>query len=163
MTAYAVSEDKVPGHPLDSLANFFVSQDWVFDRPQPDQLQVAVAGRQGAYRLSFLWQEEFSALQFSCACDIAVGAADEAPRALRAINEKLWLGHFDLTGGEAVPTFRHTALLRGPQGGELVEDLIEIGLAECERHYNVFTMLADESLLTGANLDLALADEAGIA
>ena len=153
------------GNPLDSVADFLANQDWVFNRPQPEELLVSVPGRQGTYNLIFFWQAEFGALQFFCECDLSLEAADAdaVNHALRAINERLWLGHFDLTGkARAVPTFRHTLLLLGALGAEPVEDVVEIGLAECERHYNVFAMLGAAPVARAA-LDLALVDEAGVA
>jgi len=56
------------------------------------------------------------------------------------INEKLWLGHFDLDPDEGTPTFRHTTLLRGIKGAstEQMEDLVDIALVEVERFYPAF-------------------------
>ncbi len=59
---------------------------------------------------------------------------------LATINERMWLGHFDVDSDEHTPMFRHTTLLRGAQGAsvEQLEDLVDIALTECERFYPAF-------------------------
>ena len=152
-------------NPLDSVEDILISHDWIFNRPNPDELTVQVTGKGGSYRLTFIWQEEYSAMQFFCEYDLRIPTArqDLAGRALRRINERLWLGHFDVADTGA-PCFRHTSLFRGwthSSGAEHVEDLVDIALAECERHQNIFAMLSGALHLDNDVLTLMLADEAG--
>jgi hypothetical protein len=153
------------GNPLDSVEDFLSGNDWVFSRPNPDELTVGILGRIGSYRLTFLWQEEFSAMQFFCEYDLRVPKErmETAGRALRVINERIWLGHFDLPES-GLPCFRHTSLFRGwmhASGAEHIEDLVEIALAECERHHNIFNMLAGSLYLDESIMALMLSDDAG--
>ena len=55
-------------------------------------------------------------------------------------NEKLWLGHFDLWSEEGLPVFRHAVLFREgiAANAELIEDLVDIAVSECERFYPAF-------------------------
>ena len=59
---------------------------------------------------------------------------------LAMANEKLWLGHFDLWSDEGLPVFRHAVLFREGIGAsaELIEDLVDIAVSECERFYPAF-------------------------
>jgi hypothetical protein len=59
---------------------------------------------------------------------------------LAMANEKLWLGHFDLWSEEGLPMFRHSALFRDEAGAsvELIEDLVDIAITECDRFYPAF-------------------------
>ena len=59
---------------------------------------------------------------------------------LAMANEKLWLGHFDLWSEENLPVFRHALMLRDGVGvsTELLEDLVDIAVTECERFYPAF-------------------------
>ena len=59
---------------------------------------------------------------------------------LALINEKLWLGHFDLCSDYNMPMYRHTLLTRGWQrlSVEQLEDLVDVALCECERFYPAF-------------------------
>ncbi|HEX5319666.1 MAG TPA: YbjN domain-containing protein, partial [Stellaceae bacterium] len=75
---------------------------------------------------------------------------------LSLANEKLWLGHFDLSAGDNLPAFRHAVLLRGVAAPtpEQIEDLVEIAVAECERFYPAFQLViwggkpAEEAMAT---------------
>jgi hypothetical protein len=59
---------------------------------------------------------------------------------LAMVNEKMWLGHFDLWSEDGLPIFRHAMLLRGTQGAtaEQIEDLVNVALSESERFYPAF-------------------------
>ncbi len=154
------------GNPLDSVEDVLANQDWVFDRPTDDELSVVLSSRHGAYRITFVWQQEYSAMQFFCEFDMSVPAErrDSLARALQVVNARLWLGHFIIQENTGVPCFRHTCMFRGwthSAGTDHVEDLVEVALAECDRYYNVFTMLSGTFSPDEALLALALSDSAG--
>lgn len=153
-------------NPLDSIEDILSGQDWVFSRLTNDELAVQVHGKECSYSLTFIWQEEYHAMQFFCEYDLRVPKkrVDLTRRALAVINESLWLGHFDITSATDAPCFRHTSLFRGmthSSGAEHVEDLMEIALAECERHYHSFNMLATSLYMDDELLKLTLTDSAG--
>ena len=62
---------------------------------------------------------------------------------LAYVNEKALIGHFDYWTEEGMVVFRQALLLRGGLGAttEQIEDLMEIGLSECERFYPAFQFL----------------------
>jgi hypothetical protein len=129
-------------NPLDVLEELVAANEWRFDRSSDDEMVVEITGRWCEYRMHFVWQEDLSAMYFSCLFDLRVpahrrGAVSEL---IVMMNEKLWLGHFDLCSEELVPIFRHTVLLRGVGGAsvELLEDLVDIAVNECERFYPAF-------------------------
>jgi hypothetical protein len=103
---------------------------------------VEIAGRWCDYRLYFVWQQEVSAMQFSCQFDMKVPPPRRATvnELLAEVNGRMWLGHFDVCSDEHSPMFRHTTLLRGARAAsvEQLEDLVEIALSECERYYPAF-------------------------
>ncbi len=153
-------------NPLDSIEEIMAGQDWVFDRPNHDELQVRMSGAHGQYAMTFIWQEQHSAMQFFCELDLTIPAVrDELlSRTLRQINEKLWLGHFDVPRETGIPFFRHTSLFKGMQhssGADQVADLIEIALAECERFYNVFLLLSEAKNTQDSLMSLALSETRG--
>ena len=59
---------------------------------------------------------------------------------LALINEKMWLGHFDLWTDEGLPMYRHAIPLRGTSGlaPEQLNDLVEVAISESERFYPAF-------------------------
>lgn len=139
----AIVDPKGPtSNPLDLLEEIVGANDWAFDRASSEELAVEINGRWCDYRLFFWWQEDLGALHFSCALEARV-AADRRPEVhhlLALVNEKLWLGHFDLSSDDGQPMFRHTLLLRGAEAVsvEQMEDLVDIAMSECERFFPAF-------------------------
>ncbi len=129
-------------NPLDLLEEIVSANEWPFDRMSHDELMAEFAGHWCSYHLQFNWAEDLGAMHFSCVADMSVPKPrrEAAETLLACINPKLWLGHFELTRGKGLPLFRHTVLLRGGTGAsvEQLEDLMDIGLAECERFYPAF-------------------------
>lgn len=153
-------------NPLDGVEEFLSGNDWIFNRTSTDELTVNVTGRAGTYRMAFIWQEEFSAMQFFCEYDLRIPKERQelTGQALRVINERIWLGHFDVPVDTGLPCFRHTSLFRGwthSSNAEHVGDLVDIALSECERHHNIFRMLASSIGLDSDVMSLVLSDEAG--
>ena len=83
--------------------------------PSSARETVDVSGKLGTYRMVFLWQEEFSAMQFTCHYDMVLpgDTRDLVAIAMARVNAGLWLGHFDIAAENGVPRFRHTSLFRG--------------------------------------------------
>ncbi len=155
-------------NPLDSVEDIFFSNEWNFERETEDELSVTVTGKMGTYSMKFVWQEDFSAMQFTCSYDLCIPEArlGEAAIAASAINAKLWLGHFDIQPGTKEPCFRHTTLFRGVtgcSGAEHIEDLVDIALSECERYYSAFDLLSCTQKPKDGDLSLAMMDSAGAA
>lgn len=165
MTEMDLMEDI--SNPLDSVEEVLHSNEWVYDRPNDSEIVVQASSQRSHYRMTFLWQEEYSAMQFFCEVDECVPKKrmEMALRTLKTINERLWLGHFDLPDETRTPVFRYTCLFRGTQtsGLEQVEDIVEIGMAECERFHNTFSLLATAPTLSDETLALVLTDHTGAA
>ena len=126
-------------NPLDLLEEFVSANDWRFDRASDSDLVVEIRGRWCDHKMCFHWAENLSAIFFSCRLDQKVPSArrSQVHELLAAVNENLWLGHFDLTSEHATPMFRHTMPLRGASGAsvEQLEDLVDTAQTECERFY----------------------------
>lgn len=133
------------GNPIDLVEEIVVANDWAHDRASEEEMIVEISGRWCDYRLYFLWQEELSALHFSCGFDMKVPKRRRGPlyELLALANERLWLGHFDLAAGDTSPAFRYAILLRGigTASSEQVEELVDIALSECERFYPAFQLV----------------------
>lgn len=129
-------------NPLEVIEQIVAANDWPFDRSREDELAVTIAGTWCEYHMYFSWRDDFRALQMTCAFDFRVNerVRTSVCELLSMINERMWIGHFDLYSEEGYPMFRHTALLRGgwDTGSSQFEDMIEIALNECERFYPAF-------------------------
>lgn len=85
-------------NPLDGIEEIMLNHDWVFERRNEDELTVQISGKHGHYRMAFVWQEDYSAMQFCCVPDICIhkNKMEEAMHVVNRINSGLWLGHFDV-------------------------------------------------------------------
>jgi len=90
----------------------------------------------------FTWQEDSGGLALSCAFEskLPKPALQRVHSLLVMINEKLWLGHFDICSEDSTVMFRHSLLLRDGAGttAEHLQDLLDIAIEECERFYPAF-------------------------
>jgi hypothetical protein len=113
----------------------------------------------------FVWQREIGALQFTCQFDMKVPDAkrSDVNDLLAMLNNRLWLGHFDLDIQQNTPLFRYTVLARGERmpGVETLEDLVEIALTECERFYPAFQFVIWGGKRPGEAMAASMIDVAG--
>ena len=153
-------------NPLDTVEDVLVSHNWDFNRMGDDELLVNVVGKSGQYKLFFIWQEDMQALQFCAQLDLNIreNNMDVSRKALTHINESLWMGHFDLPECNPKPSYRYTCLLRGrshENANSMMEDLVDIALAQCEKHFPLFTLLSSANDINDDALSLALMDTEG--
>jgi len=145
MTALSTETEIVATNPIDLVEEIVLANEWPHDRSSDEEMVVEISGRWCDYRLLFVWQEEISALHFSCSFDMKVPKARKTPvyELLAIVNEKMWLGHFDVCSDTNLPMFRHAILLRGALGAsvEQLEDLVDMALSECERFYPAFQLV----------------------
>jgi hypothetical protein len=142
MASLDLGHETTRTHPLDTVEQFIAAQSYPYDRASEDEIALTVDGRWCVYRLWFAWEGEIDALLFSCAFDMKLPRKTHAGvnTLLALINERMWIGHFDIGAEEASPAYRHGMLLSGGAtlGLEQVEDLIDVAVAECERYYPAF-------------------------
>jgi hypothetical protein len=133
-------------HPLDIVEEVVTGNDWAFDRPAEDELMAEITGRHCDLRMMFLWREDMNALQFTCFFDARVpaGRRREVRELVATVNEKLWLGHFDIASDDGMPMFRHTLPVRGTGGPttEQVEDMLETAIGETDRFVPALQMVS---------------------
>ena len=129
-------------NPLDLVEKLAVANDWPFHRQSDEELACEVGGQWCQYKLWFAWHPEMGVMHLSCALDMKVPAKKTAAiwQLLARANEKLWLGHFEVWSEEGLPVFRHASLFREGASAsvQVVEDLVEIAVNECERFYPAF-------------------------
>jgi hypothetical protein len=135
-------ETKRAEHPVDVVEQLAATNDWSFDRDDEDEISIAVAGVWTEYQVAFTWLSDLETLHVSCAFDLK---PQERRRAevlslVTAINEQLWIGHFDFWPGEGVLMHRHGLMLSGgaqPSASQCAA-LLDNALTACERYYQAF-------------------------
>jgi hypothetical protein len=135
-------------NPLDMVEEIITLNDWSCDRASDEEMVVEIKGRWTSYRLYFVWHATEAALLFSCVFDSVAYDKDrlqEMNNLLSYVNQRLWMGHFELTPEDNSPAFRHTVLMRGQTEAsfEQMEDLMDVAMAECERFYPAFKLVTE--------------------
>jgi hypothetical protein len=72
MTDLTVDTFESRNNPLDILEELVDANEWQFDRNSAEEMMVELKGRWSDYRLYFVWQEDLSAISFSCIVDLRV-------------------------------------------------------------------------------------------
>jgi len=162
MTSLGIETAATTANPIDLVEEIVQANEWPHDRSCDEEMVVEITGRWCDYRLLFVWQGEINALHFSCGFDMKVPRPRRAAvyELLAAVNERLWLGHFDLAADDNSPAFRQGVLLRGTSSAsvEQIEDLVDISVSECERFYPAFQLViwggkTAEEAITAAMID----------
>src|SRR5258706_8200076 len=120
MTSVSTVEVHSPvGNPIDLVEEIVLANDWAHDRASEEEMVVEISGRWCDYRMYFLWQEELSALHFSCGFDMKVPKRRRGPlyELLALANERLWLRPFCPAARAAPPPLPHSPLFRGTRPG----------------------------------------------
>ncbi len=129
-------------NPIDVVERIVDKNEWTSDRRNDKEMAVQVPGRWCDYSLYFAWNDDASAMHFTCAFDMRVSEErrELIYELLTRINEKMWLGHFGIWEDEGLPMYRHGLPLRGARGPSTgqIEDLVDIAITECERFYPAF-------------------------
>lgn len=152
-------------NPVDEIEQLAHANDWTFERSSDDEITVSVAGHWCEYHVSFTWMDEFESLHLAAAFDLKVTSPrhTEVVRLLALVNERMWMGHFDLWSKEGVVIFRHTQLLAGdamPTTSQ-IEGLLAHAVETCERHYQAFQFVVWAGKSAQESLDTAMFETIG--
>lgn len=165
MTTLRVESDNLLSNPLDLVEQVIIDRDWAYDRPGDEELVTEITSAWCNYRIWFSWQAEQSALIFSCAFETKLPKNSRAKiyPLLVMVNEKLWVGHFDLMSEDNSIVFRHAMLMRGGcvASSEQLEDLMDIAVQECERFFPAFQALIWANKSPEEALEVAIFETVG--
>jgi hypothetical protein len=152
-------------NPLDVVERLAAVNDWSFERASDDEITLLVTGKWTDYQVSFTWMGDIEALHLACAFDLKVPERrrGEVQTLVSLINERLWVGHFDLWSGEGILMFRHALVLAGgvPASGKQCEVLLNTALDACERHFTAFQFVVWAGKSAREALDAAMFDTSG--
>lgn len=156
MTATALKKDEFY-NPLDIVEMVIMDRDWAFDRTSDTELVAQMQGQWCNYHVGFIWEESHQGLALSSAIDAKIPkpALPQVYALLAKVNEKLWLGHFDICADNFCIVFRYSLLLAHAANinTEQLSNLIDIAVQECERFYPALQSVAwggkspDEALM----------------
>ena len=104
--------ENLPLNPIDIVEEVIYEKKWSFSRADEYELVADISSKWCQYRLYFTWSENIRAISFTITFDLKFpqNKIIKAYELIGLINEKLWLGHFDITSKNGIPAFRHTIL-----------------------------------------------------
>ena len=152
-------------NPLDVVERLAAVNDWSFERASEDEITILVTGKWTDYQVSFTWMHDIEALHLACAFDLKVPERRraEVQALVSLINERLWVGHFDLWIKEGILMFRHALVLTGgvEASGKQCESLLGTALDACERYFTAFQFVVWAGKTAREALDAAMFDTSG--
>jgi len=158
-------ESAAATNPIDLLEEIVQANEWAHDRASDEEMVVEVSGRWCDYRMFFLWQQHTSALHFSCGFDMKVpkGRRGGVYELLAAVNEKMWIGHFDLWTQDGLIMYRHALVLAGgvEASSRQCEALLGTALDACERYFPAFQFVVWAGKPAREALDAAMFETQG--
>jgi len=152
-------------NPIDIVEDVIHGKKWSFSRSDDYELVAEIASQWCQYRLYFTWSEQIRAISFTVTFDIKFPQSkyQSAHELLALINEKLWIGHFDITKKNGIPAYRHTvlSLSKNEMLQHQLEDLVDIAIYECEKYYPAFQLVLFEDSLPSNALSVSTFDTIG--
>lgn len=153
-------------NPLESIELVLGANGWPYERMSEEEISATAKGKWCEYFLRFYWQEEGRILQLACILDLTVPSdrKREVYQALSMINERMWVGHFEMWDDDSVIMFRHATLAEEEATGvspATSSAVMEIALSECERFYPVFQFVAWTSKTPAEAIQAAMLNTEG--
>jgi len=152
-------------NPLDVVEQLANHNDWSFERSDEDEVTLVVTGRWADYQISFTWMTDIEALHIACAFDLKAQPMRriEVIELVAAINEQLWVGHFDFWSKDDLVMFRQALVLTGGVAATdaQCETLLATAVEACERYYQAFQFVVWAGKSARDALDATLFETSG--
>ena len=152
-------------NPLDVVERMAAGNNWPFERAGEDEIGLVVTGRWTNYQVSFTWMGDIEALHLACAFDMKIPQArrDAVQRLIAAINEQLWVGHFDIWTHTGMIMYRQALVLPGGMAASTAQCEVMLGNAvnACERYYPAFQFVVWSGKTAAEAMSAAMFDTVG--
>ena len=131
--------------PLDVIEHVLSAENLAFDRTEDGDLAFTLAGDWKDYELWFAWRPEADCLQLCLSMDIRAKKPRRtaAYELLSLINQRVWLGHFEVWTEEGEVVFRHAMALPTGERPTLAQaaSMIDAAVEAADRFYPAFDFL----------------------
>ena len=131
--------------PLDVVEHVLSAENLEFDRTEDGDLAFALAGDWKDYELWFAWRPEADCLQLCLSLDMKASRQQrgQAYELLSLINQRVWLGHFEVWADEGEVVFRHAMAMPSGDRPSLSQaaSMIDAAVEAADRFYPAFDFL----------------------
>lgn len=133
-------------HPIDIVETLAEHHAWQFDRVGDDQIAMAVEGQWRSYSLTLAWSGADETLRLICTfeMDPPEDRLPELYETLNLANDQVWSGGFAYWRPQSLMVWRYGLMLGGGQmaAPEQIDRMIHAAVANCERFYPAFQLVA---------------------
>jgi hypothetical protein len=152
-------------NPLAVVEDVAADNNLAFERSGDDEITIVSKGDWTDYQLSFTWMTEIEALHLACAFDMKIPEPrrGEVQRLIAAINEQLWVGHFDIWTHTGMIMYRQALVLPGGIQASTAqcETMLVSALHACERYFPAFQFVVWAGKSAAEAMSAAMFDTAG--
>jgi len=131
--------------PLDVVERVLVAENLSFDRTDDGDLAFALTGDWKDFELWFAWRPEADCLQLCLSVDIKADKSlrDSANALVNLINQRVWLGHFEVWADEGEIVFRHAMALPDGERPSMAQtaSMIDAAMEAADRFFPAFDFL----------------------
>ncbi len=125
-------------NPVSLVEDYAIRQDWGAERSSEFELWAEVPGQWGSQRLWAVYHDDTCFLQLNCYLNLKIPARQlhKSSHLITLMNERVWLGHFEIWSEEQIPVFRVVVPLRNSElKEEQLEDIMEAIQEETDRFF----------------------------
>jgi hypothetical protein len=131
--------------PLDVVERVLSAENLTFERTEDGDLAFALCGDWKDYELWFAWRPEADCLQLCLSIDMRASSErrSAAHALINLINQRVWLGHFEVWAEEGEVVFRHAMALPDAERPSMAQaaSMIDAAVEAADRFYPAFDFL----------------------
>jgi hypothetical protein len=131
--------------PLEVVEHVLSAENLTFDRTEDGDLAFALTGDWKDYELWFAWRPEADCLQLCLSLDLRAPKTKRASayELLAMINQRVWLGHFEVWTEDGEVVFRHALALPAGERPTMAQaaSMIDAAVEAADRFYPAFDFL----------------------
>jgi len=131
--------------PLDVVEHVLTAENLDFDRTDDGDLAFALTGDWKDYELWFAWRPEADCLQLCLSLDVRVTKKSRGPayELVSMINQRVWLGHFEVWPEDGEIVFRHAMALPTGERPTLAQaaSMIDTAVEAADRFFPAFDFM----------------------
>ena len=131
--------------PLDVVEHVLTAENLDFDRTEDGDLAFALTGDWKDYEMWFAWRPEADCLQLCLSLDLRAGKGrrNAAHELTSLINQRVWLGHFEIWTEDGEVVFRHAMALQTGDRPTLAQaaSMIDSAVEAADRFYPAFDFM----------------------
>ncbi|MEO7027077.1 MAG: YbjN domain-containing protein [Caulobacteraceae bacterium] len=155
----------IAADPLDVVEHVLEAENLAFDRTEDGDLAFSLTGDWKDYELWFAWRPEADCLQLCLSVDLKAGRKRQASarELINLINQRVWLGHFEVWPDEGEVVFRHALALPGGERPSLAQtaSMIDAAMEAADRFYPAFDFVINDGKTATAAMAACMFETVG--